>query len=195
MPTQALINAFAERLVNTALAEDRNAPKRLAAVKGKTFRLRLDMLPWPLTMTFCADRVFFMGEDYDAVDGEVTTSVAVLSTLRDASQVTAALQRGELQLSGDPIFAQQASQVLLGLEIDWEESFAKRIGDVPGYWAGQGLAWLRQQRPNLDAWQQWFGETLSEEKKLTVGQVEYALFSDELKQLAQRVRQLEGGES
>lgn len=191
MPAQPLFNAFVERLINTALAEDPSASQRLKAVRGKTFRLQIGSWPWPFTLHFCDDRVMVMGRDYEGIDGEVSAPLHVLTTLTDAAQVTAALQRGELNLSGDPIFAQQASQVILGLQIDWEEAFAQRFGDVPGYWLSQGVAQLRARKPNLSSWRQWFSETLSEEKKVTVGQLEYAVFSNELEQLARRVNQLE----
>lgn len=191
MPAQPLFNGFVERLINTALAEDPSAPQRLKAVRGKTFRLQVVSWPWPFTLTFCDDRVMMMGRDYEAIDGEVSAPLHVLTTLTDASKVTAALQRGELTLRGDPIFAQQASQVILGLQIDWEEAFARRFGDVAGYWLSQGVAQLRARKSNVGGWQQWFSETLSEEKKVTVSQLEYALFSDELEQLARRVKQLE----
>ena len=191
MPAQPLFNALAERLINSALAEDPAAPQRLKTVRGKTFRLQVTSSPWPLTLTFCDDRVMMMGGDFEAIDGEVSAPLHVLTTLTDASKVTAALQRGDLTLRGDPIFAQQASQVILGLQIDWEETFARRFGDVPGFWLSQGIAQLRARKPNLDSWRDWLGETLSEEKKVAVGQLEYALFCDELEQLARRVKQLE----
>lgn len=194
MPAQPLLNAFVERVLNTALAEDPAASARLKSVRGKTFRLSITSLPWPMTITFCADRVMLMGSDFEAVDGAVSAPLSVLTTLSDASKVTAALQRGELELSGDPIFAQQASQVILGLDIDWEEAFAKRLGDVPGYWLSQGIEQLRQHMPNLADWRDWAGQTLSEEKKLTVGQVEYAMLKDDLQALLRRVSQLEAGE-
>lgn len=195
MPVQPLFNAFIERLINTALAEDPAASQRLKTVCGKTFRLQITSWPWPLTLTFCADRVMLMGSTYPVIDGEVRAPLQVLVGLTDASKVTSALQRGEMTLSGDPIFAQQASQVILGLQIDWEEAFAKRFGDVPGYWLSQGLTRLSATRPDLASWRTWFSETLSEEKKLTVGQLEYALFVDELGDLANRVSQLENRKS
>lgn len=194
MPVQPLLNAAAERLLNAALAEDPAATERLKAVAGKTFRLSVNSFPWPLTMTFCADQIMLQGSAFEAVDGEVSAPLSVLTTLTDASKVTAALQRGELTLSGDPIFAQQASQVVLGLNIDWEEAFAKRFGDVAGYHLSQGLQKIRQNMPQLAEWRDWASQTLSEEKKLTVGQVEYAIFQDDLQALKRRVSQLESGE-
>lgn len=194
MPTQPLFNAFAERLINAALAEDPAAAERLKAVRGKTFRLSITAAPWPVTLTFCADRVLLMGSDFEAVDGEVSAPLSVLTTLSDASKVTAALQKGDLILTGDPIFAQQASQVLLGLNIDWEEALARRVGDVPGYWLSQGLQQLRQRIPDAQEWRNWVGQTMNDEKKLTVGQVEYAIFQDDLQALMRRVSQLEAGE-
>jgi ubiquinone biosynthesis protein UbiJ len=191
MPMQSAFNALAETLVNAALAEDPGSPVRLRAVQGKTFRLRLDELPWPLTLTFTRDQVFFMGGDYDAIDGEVSTSLSMLQSLQDAGEVTQAIQRGEVRLQGDPIFAQQASQVLLGLEIDWEQALADRFGDVAGYWMAQGFSRARACVPGLSEWRNWLSETLTEEKKILPGQVEYALFSDDLRALGQRISALE----
>lgn len=191
MPTLALVNALVERSMNAALNADPNSTERLKAVQGKTFRLQLSELPWPLTLHFCADKVMLMGQSYDAIDGALTTDLSTLPMLTDASKVTAALQRGDLALEGDPIFAQQASQVFLALQIDWEELLAGKFGDVPGYWLAQGWQSLRRSVPEVSQGRKWLSETLTEEKKVAVGQLEYALFSDELRALEKRVRQLE----
>lgn len=191
MPLQSAFNALAETLVNAALNEDPGSPARLRAVQGKTFRVRLDELPWPLTLTFTREQVLFMGTEYEAIDGEVCTSLGMLQSLQDAGEVTQAIQRGEVRLSGDPIFAQQASQVLLGLQIDWEQALAERFGDVAGYWLSQGLQRARSRLPDVAEWRSWLSETLTEEKKLMPGQVEYALFSDDLRTLSERVSVLE----
>ncbi|MGX5914701.1 ubiquinone biosynthesis accessory factor UbiJ [Aliidiomarina sp. Khilg15.8] len=184
-------NALAETLVNAALKEDPGSQARLRAVQGKTFRVRLDELPWPLTLTFTRDQVLFMGAEYEAIDGEVSTSLSMLQSLQDASEVTQAIQRGEVHLHGDPIFAQHASQVLLGLQIDWEQAMADRFGDVAGYWLSQGIQRAKSRIPSAADWRNWLSETLTEEKKLLPGQVEYALFSDDLRALSQRVNALE----
>lgn len=191
MPMQSAFNALAETLVNAALQEDPGSAKRLQAVQGKTFRLRLDELPWPLTLTFTREQVLFMGADYDAIDGEVSTSLGMLQSLQDASEVTQAIQRGEVRLQGDPIFAQHASQVLLGLQIDWEQALADRFGDVAGYWLAQGVQRAKSSLPGTERLRTWFSEVLVEEKKLLPGQVEYALFSDDLRALGRRVSALE----
>lgn len=191
MSLQSAFNALAETLVNAALKEDPGSRTRLHAVQGKTFRMRLDELPWPLTLTFTRDQVLFMGADYDAIDGEVSTSLSMLQSLQDAGEVTQAIQRGEVRLRGDPIFAQQASQVLLGLEIDWEQALADRFGDVAGYWMAQGFSRAKSRVPGLTEWRNWLSETLTEEKKILPGQVEYALFSDDLRALGRRISALE----
>lgn len=191
MPAQALLNSVAERVLNTALGADPDSPRRLRAVRGRTFRLRLSELPWPLTLTFCADRVFLMGSDYEAIDGEVATSLPVLIELQDATKVTAAIQRGDVQLAGDPVFAQQASQVIAGLDIDWEEALATRLGDVPGYWLAQGIQRVRQLVPEARVWQDWLSDTLRDEKQLIVGQLEYAVHCDDMRALERRVTRLE----
>lgn len=191
MPAQALINSLVERALNSALQADPDAPRRLRAVRGRTFRLTLSELPWPLTLTFCADKVLLMGSEYEAVDGEVITSLPVLAELRDASKVTAAIHRGDLTLHGDPVLAQQASQVIAGLQIDWENVFCEHFGDVPGYWMTQGFRKLRHWLPSVESWKSWLNETVRDEKRLVVGHMEYALYCEDMQALERRVAQLE----
>lgn len=191
MPAQALFNSAIEQLLNSALAEDPTAKTRLKPVRGRTFRLRLQEFSWPITLFFDHDKVTLLGSDYESVDGEVEASVAVLGKLGDTSEVTAAIQHGEIKLSGDPIFAQQASQVFLGLKIDWEEAAAKRFGDVSGYWLSQGIQKISQNLPNPTQWRRFVSDVLTEEKKLTLGSVEYAIFEDDLRALERRILKLE----
>lgn len=191
MPLQPAMNALAETLVNSALRADPGSKGRLQAVQGKTFRLRIQELPWPLTLAFTEHQVMFLGEDYEEVSGEVQTSLSVLGQLADASEVTQAIQRGEVVLHGDPIFAQQASQVVLGLNIDWEQALADRFGDVAGFWLAQGVGELQQRLPDWHNWRRWFADVIIDEKKLLLGKTEFAIFSDDLKALQKRVEALE----
>ncbi|RUO24004.1 hypothetical protein CWE09_12720 [Aliidiomarina minuta] len=190
MSLQPAINALAETLVNSALRADPGSKGRLQAVQGKTFRLRLQELPWPMTLSFTEHEVLFLGEGYEVINGEVQTSLSVLGQLSDATQVTQAIQRGDVILQGDPIFAQQASQVVLGLNIDWEQALADRFGDVAGFWLAQGVGELQQRLPDVHNWRRWFADVLIDEKKLLLGKTEFAIFTDDLKALQKRVEAL-----
>lgn len=191
MPVLAVVRASIERALNVALANDPRAKQRLAGVQGKCFRLNVSGLPEPITLFFYADAISLLGPDYESVDGSVTVALSDLSELSDASKVTQMMQSGRVTITGDPVFAQQAAQVFLKLDVDFEELFAHYLGDVPGYWLAQGVDKLKQMKPNAARMQKRASDVLTQETQLAASPLFFALYQDDVRALGKHLDALE----
>lgn len=183
--------ATVEGALNGALAHDPRAKQRLQSVSGRCFRLCIPELPEALTVFFQEANVQLLGPDYEAVDGSVTVSLTDLSSLQDSSAVTTLIQQGKITITGDPVFAQQAAQVFLHIDIDWEEAFAKTFGDVPGYWLASGMAQLKGRVPNAGQIKQRVSEFLTQESKIAASPVFFELLQADIKSLERTLQALE----
>lgn len=191
MSVMQVLRASAERSINFALANDAGAEQRLAAVRGKSFRLTAKGLPEPITIVFLTDRVSFMGPLYEVVDCEVTAALTDLPELSDASNVTHMLQSGRVSIVGDPVLAQQAANVFTKLDVDWEELLATYLGDVPGYWASQVVHKLQALKPSAQALQTRTSEFLMQEYNVAASPLSMALLTDDAKAIERQLTQLE----
>ena len=191
MSVLQVLRAGIERSLNFALAADAASPQRLRPLAGKCFRLTIEGAPEPITILFFADRISLMGPDFDVVDCEVTASLSDLPELSDAGKATKLLQSGRVQVSGDPVLAQQAAQVFKQLDIDWEEMLSAYIGDVPGYWASQLVTKLAAFKPEPGAFQRRASEFLTQEFNAAASPLQMALLTDDIKALMKRLDTLE----
>lgn len=181
-----------ERGLNELLQLDDDSAARLQKLAGKRVRLQLEEFGRPLTAAIYEQQLVLSTADSDAVDCAIKTRLAVLPELKDAANITRLIKADALDIEGDPMLAQQFSQLFLQLDVDWEAQLASRIGDVPAHWLGrmfrQSQSWLQQQMADKKVWLQ---DTLIEEKKLLVGQTEFGIFKQELQQLRAQVDRLE----
>lgn len=191
MTVMQVLRASAERTLNLGLANDPSAMQRLQPLRGKCFRLQAKGLPEPVTILFLNDRVQLMGPDYEVVDCAVTTNLSDLPKLSDTSNVTKMLQTGQIEIVGDPVLAQQAAQVFLQLNVDWEEFVANYLGDVPGYLVGQAMTKIAALRPPKGALQDRVQAFLTEELRVAVHPLEKAILADDLRDLERKIKQLE----
>ncbi|RUO34205.1 ubiquinone biosynthesis accessory factor UbiJ [Aliidiomarina sanyensis] len=191
MPMMMVVRASLERALNLALSHDPRARQRLQSVREKCFRLSVPELPEPITVFFQETSVQLLGPEYESVDGSVTVALHDLAELQDASAVTRMIQQGRISIAGDPVFAQQAAQVFLQINVDWEEAFADAFGDVPGYWLAQGIDRLKGAMPKAEQMQKRVSEFLTQESTLAASPVFFALLEDDVKALERRLSALE----
>lgn len=145
-----VFRSFAEPIINQALATDLESRHRLQQVESKCIRIDVKELPMPLVMQFSQGVVTLLGRGYEALDASVTLSLTDIPTLQDRAQATQAIQSGTIQVTGDPLLLQYASEVFTGLEIDWEVWLADYVGDVPAYVIGQKITALEAFLKQLD---------------------------------------------
>lgn len=187
LPTTA-----AEALANQLIGLDDASPARLEKLSGKRLRVTLSELGKPFTLQVMSQQLLFSWVDTETVDCHVMTRLAVLPELRDTTNITRLIKADALDIDGDPMLAQQFAQLLIALDIDWQEQLATRIGDVPAHFLSQAFVrsrrWLEQA---LSDQQAWLRDVLVEEKEILVSRAEFTGFSSEVQQLRARLDKLE----
>lgn len=181
-----------ELALNQLLALDDDTPARLKPMVGKRLRLTLTELGQPLTVSVFEDHIALASADTDAVDCAIRTRIAVLPELRDSANITRLIKADALDIDGDPMLAQQLSQLIRELDIDWEAQLAARIGDVAAHWVSQlwqrSEVWLKQQ---VEDQQDWLKGALLEEYKVLAGKPEFDVLRDDVQQLRAAIDRLE----
>ena len=181
-----------ERLIDGALDLDPETRSALAGLSGKvvdvelsgagSLRVRID------------DERLHIGPRDDAADADVTIRGAPLSLLRFAfaGDREAQILSEEVSLRGDIALATRLQQIAGRLDIDFEEAFARHLGDAPahelvramrgfgGWLSGTGSALLE------DA-----SEYLRHETALTPRRVEVDRFVNDVDDLRDDAERLE----
>lgn len=132
MPAAQLVTSGIEKVANQFLKLDPQSRKGLVPLAGKQFKIIIDEFPWPLIFAFSESiDVMAIQDDVSVeVDCSIELSLATLKLLQDSSQITALIQQDKLKLHGDINVAQQFSQLMKNINIDWEEQLSKYTGDV-----------------------------------------------------------------
>ena len=195
MPTVPLLTAAAEVLANKLLALDPDAKQGLKRLQGKRLVINLTDVNQRIALAI-SEQVDVLalqelpeGDDLTCV---VTTRLAVLPKLKEASQLTQLIKAGELEVSGELAIAQQFSAVMNSLDIDWEEQLAQHTGDVI---ANQVFSIARSFGQQLkrfgDKSSLIIGSALTDEKQLAAHKLAVLHFSDEVSRLRDDAERLE----
>ncbi len=195
MPTVPLLTATAEALVNKLLALDPDSTQGLKRLQGKRLVVNLTDINQRVALAI-SEQVDVLalqelpeGDEHTCV---VTTRLAVLPKLKEASQLTQLIKAGELEVSGELAIAQQFSSVINSLNIDWEEQLAQYTGDVV---ANQVFSIARSVGQQLkrfgDKSSLIVGSALTDEKQLAAHKLAVLHFSDEVSRLRDDAERLE----
>ncbi|MBU2878849.1 MULTISPECIES: ubiquinone biosynthesis accessory factor UbiJ [Alteromonadaceae] len=132
MPAAQLVSSGIERIFNHLLKLDPSSVFALKKMVGKQLSVDIHELPWTLTFSFSdqVDVLVAMPDEEINTDCHLALSLSTLQKLKDTSQITRLIQNGELVLEGDVAIAQQFSQLMTELDIDWEEQLSKYTGDM-----------------------------------------------------------------
>lgn len=202
MPTPQLLSALLEKGINKLLSLDEDSASRIARLKGKRLTLSLTELP--------ADFLFVFSESVDVLVAErssndsstpsvaadsdcfMATSLFTLPELQNISNITQLIKQDKLVLEGDIQVAQQFSNLIKALDIDWEEQLARHTGDIMAHevfqFAGRVSKGLQAVKQRLDAT---FKDAMLEEKQLVAPAPLVDEFSSQVSELHQRAQQLE----
>ncbi|MEP4890212.1 MAG: SCP2 sterol-binding domain-containing protein [Aliiglaciecola sp.] len=132
MPAAQLVSSGIEGIINQLLKLDASSASLLKKLAGKQLSVDIHELPWTLKFSFSdqVDVLVVMPDEALQSDCHLALSLSTLQKLKDTSQITRLIQNGELVLEGDVAIAQQFSQLITELDIDWEELLSKYTGDV-----------------------------------------------------------------
>ncbi|RMG35542.1 MAG: sterol-binding protein [Gammaproteobacteria bacterium] len=123
-----------ESLLNELIGMDPQARQRLAAWHGKVIAVTLRGTG--LTFYFIPDAqggLQLLGRYEGEPDALIEGSPLDLMRASDKEQGTAQLFAGHVRISGDTELAHRFSEVLGGLDIDWEEQLSRYVGDVAAH--------------------------------------------------------------
>ena len=184
--------AAVERVINRALEL---APGSRAALNGladEVFALHCTAPPLDVYLQPGDGKVRLMG----VYDGPVTTSMRGVASdfaeLATASDPTAALINGRIELKGDSAPLIELQKIITALEIDWEAPLVDALGDVAGHQLAQLLrgayGWGRQASTGLE---RQLEEFIHEEARLSPPRLELEDFYRDVQQLGLRVDRLQ----
>ncbi|WP_018984699.1 ubiquinone biosynthesis accessory factor UbiJ [Salinimonas chungwhensis] len=200
MPAASLFTATAETLLNRLIALDEDSAQRLVPLAGKRLSVFIEQLPVGITLVF-STRIDVLAEPHSFEDvcvhqdGEscfIKTSLDVLPSLTQTSQITRLIRADKLQLQGELSIAQQTAALFQQLDIDWEEQLARYTGDVPAHEAFASAQKFRQQFAAFGRrLQAGLGNALTEEKDIAVSKLAVMHFNDEVDALRDDVQRFE----
>ena len=140
----------ANSAINLAFKLDPESLDKLAVYAGKVLALHITNFDQTLYMSINVDGVNLsfnnVGEIQTTLNG---TPGAFIRLLTQDQKGTL----NEIQLNGDPHFAQDIQAIFQGLSIDWEEQLSKFVGDNAAYHMGktgkQVKEWSTEARQNF----------------------------------------------
>jgi ubiquinone biosynthesis accessory factor UbiJ len=142
MHLPAVVLMSAENLLAQAVRLDPSSADCFAALADKVVRVQVQppdisfyLLPHAQGISLLSH---YEGEFDVSVRGAPFSLLHLLKT-----QDKRLLSNGEVLVEGDNAVLLRLSACLKNLEIDWEEQFARLIGDIPAHWLGFKLRRLR----------------------------------------------------
>ncbi len=190
-----MLLAALESTLNALLARDPAAPGRLARLNGGRLLLRLER-PALAVLVHFHDRGLMLlraeaCEEHDA-DAIVELDAETLGELLGGESVERLMFQGKLAVRGRVQLLEQARDLLLDLDLDWEAELAHWLGDVPAHSLAEGLRrltrWGLRSHHELRAD---LGEYLSEEVRLLPARRQLEVLRDHLTELEVATDRLE----
>ncbi|WP_136255579.1 ubiquinone biosynthesis accessory factor UbiJ [Onishia niordana] len=182
-----MVLAGFERTLNALLARDPAAPARLAALDGSRLLVRLERPAYTLLVSFDAHGLSLCrGEGLadEDVDVIVEADSEALGELIGGESGERLMFRGRLAVRGRAQVLEQARDLLLDLDFDWEGELAHWLGDMPANSLAEGLRrlarWGLRTRQELTAD---IGEYVFEEARLLPGRQQLNVMRDQLTEL------------
>jgi ubiquinone biosynthesis protein UbiJ len=159
--------AALEVAINRALKMDPATAQGLQKLAGTVFQLELVGTGADIYLLPQDHGVELRGFYDGPIDSHVIGTVPDFIELVSSEDPASTLINGDIQLSGDSAPLLQLQRSLHHLDIDWEGSLAKVVGDLPAHQLGRmvrgGVRWSRQA---IDSLNRQAEEFLHEEARL-----------------------------
>jgi ubiquinone biosynthesis protein UbiJ len=191
-----------ETTLNTLIELDGRASGRLARFHGQVVAIALRGTG--ITFYFVPDqqgRLQLYGQHEGEPDAHIEGSPLDLMRASDKHSGSAELFAGNVTMRGDTELAHRFSEILGGLDIDWEEELSRYIGDIGAHEVGRAVREARTQGKRIGGVSaQNLSEYLTEEARLLPHRYEFDAWQedveatrDDLERLLARVQLLEKG--
>jgi ubiquinone biosynthesis protein UbiJ len=180
-----------QNLINQALSFDPATRRRLAALDGRCFAIKVTAPQLDMAATFNSQGTLTLGEtipeDAEATLSGNAISLAILAVTNDLD----ALTNEEITLSGNDDLLIELRGILQDLDIDWEAALALVVGDSAAYIMGSSLRqFYYWQRETASRSLSGIGTYLREESGLVVGNKEANRWFQDVRQLSARYDRL-----
>jgi len=189
---QEKILEIAERSINHYLSFDPEKAAEFESLEGKCIKV---VLSAPAITAYClpmAGEIQIDSEYTREPDVSLTTTLGGLIKLSQSDNPTEAIKSGDIEIDGDLRLAQKFSDILSGIDFDWEQRLSQYSGDLIANRLGglfrSGQSWLKQTRTNL---RMDTAEYLTEEADILPTKIEVESFSNKVENLRDAVDRLE----
>jgi len=188
MPLRPLISAGIEGVLNRFLWKEVSLKPARQRLYGKVLRVEISEFSTPLILAFSEQQLDVLSQWEGQADCTVITRLGALSELRDRTQLTALIRRGDLEVQGDLPVVQNLVSLIDLAEFDPTEWIAPYVGDI----AAETLSKVLRHSGNFfkktfDSQRRYLAEAVVEEWCLAPGHLEVAWFSEETIALASAV--------
>lgn len=130
MIDQDQILSIAEHTINHYLSFDPEKASELETLEGKCIKVELTM---PKITAYClpmAGEIQIDAEQTIEPDVSLTTTLGGLIKLTQSDNPTVAIKSGDIDIEGDLRLAQNFSDILSGIDFDWEQRLSRYSGDL-----------------------------------------------------------------
>lgn len=181
-----------EKALNAYLSLDRETAARLSAISGKLIAIELTGPDVTLLVRPLDGKVQVSGHPAFEPDTIIRGSPLALARLGASRRASAASINEDIEIHGDVEVGHVFQDVLAGVEIDWEEWLAGRIGDIPAHHAGSATREFSAAFAGvIDKLRMDISEYLQEEARIVPARAEIEQFMDEIDLLRGDIDRLE----
>ncbi len=183
--------ALIERQLNAALSLDSVVYNRLSGLHGCVVRFQCNTPPLSCFIHFEHEHIRVAGFHEGVVDAAFSGALLAFTELVAHRTVPFSDIPG-LSVSGDEAVLRQLQVVHSQFDMDWESLFCRKMGDVPGYLAAQGIRFAGQ---HISRGKQMFeanlGAYLQEELRVIPAEPEVNVFVSDVASLELDLQRIE----
>lgn len=192
MTLATLAAPWFETALNAFLRLDPDTAQRLDSIAGRLVALEIVGPDMVLLVRVLKGQVQISGHRAFEPDTVIRGSPIALARLGRSADAPGVISGQGVEIRGDAEVGRVFREVLAGVEIDWEEMLAKRIGDIPAHQIGNTVRAVTagvgdaagKLRMDLT-------EYLQEEARITPTRIEVEQFMDEVDALRTDIDRLE----
>ncbi|MCG6201403.1 ubiquinone biosynthesis accessory factor UbiJ [Psychromonas antarctica] len=192
MPLDNLVCGLLETAINQLQQLDSTAVYKRKVLDGIVIAVMLKELNKPLYFVISKQHIDVLARYEGQTDCFIRLNISALKELHNNHQLTALIKSERLEVEGDIQLAQKFAQLLMAMEIDWEELLSSKVGDVLAhklcYHVKQCRQGLSQQQQKIE---QQCAEFISEELRLAPGPLQVAYFCEQVSELEKQCALLE----
>src|SRR3990167_7180632 len=143
------------KTINAALRHDARAQQKLATMNNKIISIRC--VDWKINSTLSINhsKIFITKNMQEKYDAEIKGTASNFISLFLKGADSAALFQHPIEISGDMQLIEVWRDMMMQLDIDWEEPLSQVTGDVMAHHIGQSLRKIKKEMRNTSATLQW----------------------------------------